>query len=168
MLRFRTTYPTIKSLTYLTYKLISNTLNLTYNEVQNICKKSLKHPRVLSLKEKAHKLDQRHFNFLLCPRTLELWAGLTLKERSKMFHRKFPHKRIVATSLRRLYLKNKIKRKQVRQEKKLPMSTSVNFQQRCVNLLHEIAQVKEQGRMIVYLDETLFNQKAIALKEWSG
>ena len=42
MIRFRTTQPTSKSRKYATYKTTAITLNLTQNEVQHICRKSLK------------------------------------------------------------------------------------------------------------------------------
>ena len=37
-----------------------------------------------------------------------------MKERAKLFHRKFPNKTIAVTTLRKFYLSNKIKRKKVR------------------------------------------------------
>ena len=69
------------------------------------------------------QLDQEHFEFLLNPDTLKRWAGMTMKMRTILFHRQFPDKRIAVTSLRRLYLKHKVKRKKVRQEKSLPPGT---------------------------------------------
>ena len=124
MLRFRTAQPTSKSHKYLSYRDISQTLNLTQYEVQYICRKSLKPETILSPKKILYKLEQEHFDFLLNHRTLELWAGLTMKERALRFHRKFTDKRVSITSLRRLYLKNGIKRKRVRQEKKLTEAVS--------------------------------------------
>ena len=119
MLRFRTTQPTRNSYKYLAYKVISTTLNLTQNEVQHICRKSLKPQKRISQKKMLYKLDQEHVDFLLSHKTLELWAGLTLKEKTVLFHRKFTDKRVSVTSLRRLYLKNGIKRKKVRLEKQV-------------------------------------------------
>ena len=69
------------------------------------------------------KLDQEHIEFILNPDTLKKWAGMTMKMRTTLFHRQFPDKRIAVTSLRRLYLKHKVKRKKVRQEKYLPPGT---------------------------------------------
>ena len=117
MLRFRTTQPTPNSFKYLSYRVISNTLNLTSNEVQYICQKSLKKVKKISQKKMLYKLDQQHVDYLLNHRTLELWAGYTMKRRVMLFHRTFTDKRVSITGLRRLYLKNGIKRKKVRQEK---------------------------------------------------
>lgn len=55
-----------------------------------------------------------------------------MKNRCKLFHRKFPNKRIAVTSLRRLYLKNKIRRKKVKQMKYMPDAQIKTFQERCV------------------------------------
>ena len=41
MIRFRSTNPTVKSWKYVSYKTIAATLNLTPNEVQQICRKAL-------------------------------------------------------------------------------------------------------------------------------
>jgi len=62
----------------------------------------------------VRKLDQEHVDFLTSPKTLEIWAGETLRMRTILFHRQFPNKRIAVTSLRRLYLRHGIKRKKVR------------------------------------------------------
>ena len=113
-------------------------------------------------------LDQSHVDYLLNPRTLEQWAGFPLKMRAKLFHRQFTDKRIAVTSLRRLYLKNGIKRKKVRQEKNMPETTRRDFVQKCVNLLHELNTVKQQGLPIVFLDETLFGKRSIVQKEWGS
>ena len=52
---------------------------------------------------------------------------MIVKDRCKLFHRKFPNKRIAVTSLRRLYLQHKIKRKKVKQMKQMPAAQLRNF-----------------------------------------
>ena len=120
MLRFRTDQPTIKSRKFLPYRLIAKTLNMTQYEVEHICRKGLLPAKTTTFEKRVRLLDQIHIDYLLCPKTLEEWSGLTLKERTVRFHRRFTDKRIAITSLRRLYLKNGIKRKKVRQEKPSP------------------------------------------------
>ena len=66
-------------------------------------------------------------DFLTNPETLRLWAGKSMKERTILFHRKFPNKRIAVTSLRRPYLSKVIKRKVVRQEKLKPAHVQAVF-----------------------------------------
>ena len=67
----------------------------------------------------------------MSPRTLEQWAGLTMKQRTVLFHRQFTDKRVAVTSLRRLYLKHGVKRKRVRQEKFKPRLQRENFAENC-------------------------------------
>ena len=168
LLRFRTSTPTTKSPRYLTYAAIASTLNLTCNEVQYLCTKALKPPKKITIRKKARMLDQEHIDFLLNLKTLEEWAGFTLKKRAKLFHRRFTDKRIAVTSLRRLYLKHGIKRKKVRQEKTMSEKVRMNFDQLCVNLLHELNTIKEKGLPIIYCDEILFGKRSIAQKDWAS
>ena len=114
MIRFRTIQPLNDSCKYATYKQIAQALNLTVYEVQHICRKALLPKQKLSWDQRVRILDQEHIDFLVSPRTLERWAGFTMKQRTVLFHRQFTNKRIACTTLRRLYAKHGIKRKKVR------------------------------------------------------
>ena len=127
LIRVRSINPITVSRKFATYNTICNSLNLTQYEVQHICRKALKTVKPPTAKQKERKLEQKHFDFLLSSHTLEQWAGLTMKQRQVRFHRWFPDKRIAITSLRRLYLRNGVKRKKVRQEKYLPANTRLNY-----------------------------------------
>ena len=128
LLRFRTEKPDMKSYKFMSYASIAKITGLTYNQVQHICVKALKTPSPTKVPcLRPNKLLQEHREFLINPKTLEVWAGSTIKERCQLFHRRFPNKRIAPTSLRRLYQQNKIKRKKVRQEKYLPGRLRANY-----------------------------------------
>ena len=103
LMRFRTTIPNEKTAKFISYKAIASILNLTINEVQHICRKSLLPKKKITQQKLIRVLEKEHVDFLTNPRQLELWAGLTMKERTVFFHRTFTHKRIAVTSLRRLY-----------------------------------------------------------------
>jgi len=141
---------------------------MPYNQVQHICRAALRPERTLTSTELVRRLDQEHVNFLTDFRTLELWAGLTMKQRTVLFHRQFPDKRIAVTSLRRLYLRHKIRRKKVRLEKTMTQRVRRNFAQNCQRLLAELEQAKCDGRLLVFADEILFTKRAIRLREWSA
>ena len=98
----------------MSYAGISRVLQLPYNTVVHLCRHAIKRKRPAKKDKEARRLDQEQIDFLLKKETLILWAGRTLKERSILFHRRFPHKKIAVTSLRRLYSANGIKRKIVR------------------------------------------------------
>ena len=142
LIRFRTIAPKVKSVKYSTHKVIAKALNLTENEVQHICRKVFFRKKLVSFDQMARKLLPKHIDFLTNYRTLELWSGLPMKERVRAFHGKFTHKRISVTSLRRLYLKNGIKRKKVRQEKFMPEHVRRNFRFRCATTLNEVLVAK--------------------------
>ena len=110
-------------------------------------------------------LGSDHISFLTADNTLERWAGKTLKERCALFHRQFTNKRIAVTTLRRLYLRHKIKRKKVRQQKHLPDNYRANFARRCGHVLEQLKRVKEQGLPVAYADEICFTKLAIQSKE---
>ena len=94
-------------------------------------------------------------------------AGHTLHWRTVLFHRKFTNKRIAVTSLRRLYLKNGIKRKKIRQVKSTEYRSRVDYPEKCQKLWNEIRVAREEGREIIYLDETNFTKLSLPTREWS-
>ena len=108
-----------------------------------------------------------HVDFLTSPETLKLWAGFPLKERSKLFHRKFPNKRIAVTSLRRLYSTHRIKRKIVRQEKVKPSHVMQNFDYKRRELIKLIDQAKREGRKLMFLDEINFTKRSFMSLDYS-
>ena len=135
LLRFRTLTPNLNDIKYMSYARIVKLVCLTYNQVQHICRQAMKKKKRPDI---SRHLDQVHIDFLKDARNLELWSGKTVKERCTLFHRRFPAKRLAPTTLRRLYLLHKIKRKKVRQEKFLPRHIRDDYAQRCQNLLREL------------------------------
>jgi hypothetical protein len=101
-------------------------------------------------------------------RTLEQWAGLTMKQKTVLFHRRFTNKRIAVTSLRRLYLKHKIRRKRVRQEKCIPENVRLNYAQRCLSVLQQLDHAHDTEQTVVYLDEVNFTKRSLSVREWSN
>ena len=85
-----------------------------------------------------------------------------------LFHRKFPHKRIAVTSLRRLYLTHGIKRKIVRQEKLRPSHIRDNLEESKRKKLAEINAAIAEGRKMLWLDELNFTKRTLQSKEWSS
>jgi hypothetical protein len=127
LLRFHTVEPRPSSIVWATYVWIAKSLKLEYATVQHICKASIKRPIRRKKVDKARVLEQIHIDFLTSAETLKLWAAKTLLERTVLFHRKFANKRIAITSLRRLYLNNKVKRKVIRHEKRKPEHVRLAF-----------------------------------------
>ena len=91
-----------------------------------------------------------------------------MKERTVMFHMQFPDKRIAVTSLRRLYLKNKIKRKKLRQEKVMPPVQKLEYAESCREVLAQLDQAKAEQRLTLYLDEVNFTKLSLMKRDWSA
>ena len=145
LLRFHTATPKPGCVKYCSYGKISQIVKLTLNQIQHICRSAQKScGKRAKTADTSRRLDQMHEDFLRNPRTLELWSGKTLKERAVLFHRKFPNKKIAVTSLRKFYLRNKIKRKKVRQQKYQPGHLLADYQTRCRELLATLADVRQQ------------------------
>ena len=168
LLRFREENPTKASKKYYSYAKIARILNLNPYEVQHLCRAALVPPKLANVEAQVRKLEKEHVDFLLDQRTLERWSGLTMKERTVMFHRQFPDKRIAVTSLRRLYLKNKIKRKKLRQEKVMPPEQKLEYAESCREVLAQLEQAKTEQRLILYLDEVNFTKLSLMKREWSA
>ena len=96
-----------------------------------MCRQVFHPKRELTPEQRVRQLDEEHYVYLLDPRTLERWAGKTLAERCRLFHRRFTNKRIAVTTLRRFYLKHGLRRKKVRQEKYMPANHRANYQRKC-------------------------------------
>jgi hypothetical protein len=48
-------------------------------------------------------LERKHIDYLLADGTLEIWAGLSLKEKCRFFHLRFPEKVIAPITLSRFF-----------------------------------------------------------------
>ncbi len=138
LLRFRTTQPKPDAHKYSTYSTIARALVMTYNRVQHICRSSLRPIKAPSGDQLVRKLGPEHLHFLTDMHTLEQWSGLTMKQRTVLFHRRFTDKRIAVTSLRRLYLRHGIRCKKIRLEKTMSQRVRRNFVQHCQDLLAEM------------------------------
>ena len=64
------------------------------------------------------KFTQQHIGYLVSPSTLQESAHLSLAERAQLFHRRFGEKKISATTIRRIYLKHKIRFKNIKRGKR--------------------------------------------------
>ena len=52
--------------------------------------------------------------------TLKAWSGISLVERTRLFHRMYPDARIKVSALRKLYLENQIKLRKLILIKSMP------------------------------------------------
>ena len=113
-------------------------MNLDYNSVQHICRKATRDKIALRVRNPERRLEQEHVEYLTSEQTLQSQCGFTLKERCAKFEHLFAPKKLCATTLRRLYLKHKIRRKSVKELKPIPQEQPQKYQEWKVRLLAEI------------------------------
>ena len=113
-------------------------------------------------------MDDKHIKFLTADETLELQAGLTMKERVLQFTQKFPDKVISQTALYKLYKEHKIRRKQVKTEKEMTPYQKGNFDIDRQEILRQLKRAKDKDLPVLYLDEVVFSKQAILKRTWSG
>ena len=64
-------------------------------------------------KRRKYKLEQEHVDFITSQDTLVQQAGLSLAQRAKAFHRRFPDRRTYPVAIKRLYKAKGISKKKV-------------------------------------------------------
>jgi len=168
LLRYRSSRPTPDARKYAAYSAIAGALRMPYNQVQHICRRASRPDAPPKPEKQVRRLGPEHVAFLLSERVLEQWSGKTMKERTVLFHRIFPDKRIAVTSLRRLYLKHKIRRKRVRHVKVLPPGLQAQYAEKCSEVLAELEWAETEGRTVVFLDEINFTKLSLARTEWAA
>ena len=99
--------------------------------------------------------------------TLRAQIGLSLKDRSKDFMRKFPQAHMNPTLLRKVYRMNGIKKKKYRWYKVDPNATPESKVLALARMKRQLTMARNQGYRIVYLDETMFTRKTVADLEWA-
>lgn len=80
--------------------------------------KVIKHHKRLPV-ARHRKLQEEHIQYLLAEDTINSWAHLSLKQRVKMFHRRFPELKISASTLHRAYKSHGVKYKYIQRVKKV-------------------------------------------------
>ena len=84
---------------------------------------------------------------------------MTLTDRAKIFHRRFPHKRITPNALRLLYKRNGIRQKKVYACKSQPARHATRYALETDTCRRSLQQAISGGAPIVYLDETVFTTR---------
>jgi hypothetical protein len=95
------------------------------------------------------------------------WAHASLKERVKRFHRHFSEVKISVSTLRRLYIRFKIKFKFIKRVKKEIDFNEKKYHELFTRMrtLVELSKIFKQK--IIFLDETVFTFSTFRSKAWS-
>ena len=113
---------------------------------------------------KKSKFLQHHKGYLVSSETLTECAHMSLAERGQVFHRRFGEVMISPSTIRRIYLKHKIRFKNIKRGKREIDFTDSHY----LSLFHRmralIKQMEESQTQVIYLDETVFTFRAFRSK----
>ena len=113
------------------------------------------------------KFKQHHIAYLVSPTTLQESAHLSLVERAQMFHRRFGEVKISPSSIRRIYLRHKIRFKNIKRGKREIDFTEPHYQSLFYRMRAILEQMQESQTKVVYLDETVFTFSTFRAKGWA-
>jgi len=112
LLRYHNPRPKRTAATYMKLQDIAASLGLAYTQVRRVCDRSkVEKKKAEKARGEERRLNPEMIAYLTAQSTLQAWAGMTLKERCVLFHRRYIHKRIGPSTLCRLYRQHGIKRK---------------------------------------------------------
>ena len=108
VLRHGSLRPADKSLTWASFRSISELLGLPLLKVKRICELHAADQDLLLAfgprkRQPLWQLQAQHFAYLIAPETLLAWQAHSIRARCRLFHRQFPDKRISTSCLRKLY-----------------------------------------------------------------
>jgi len=101
LLRYGSDDPLHKGPRYLSYKAISHLTGVKAGTIFHLLKQ-YREPASKQLPlfhRKRLRLRKHHIDYLLNEDTLKSWAHLSLKQRAKFFHRKFPELKVSSSSI---------------------------------------------------------------------
>ena len=83
-----------------------------------------------------------------------------------MFHRQFPERRISISALRQVYQQNKIKRRRIIARKYVKGMNAAKQAELKEQMKQEWSEAEENGRRIIYMDETCFTRTTVPKTEY--
>ena len=101
-------------------------------------------------------------------KTLTTWAGLPATERVKLFHRRFPDRRISPQRLYKIYKDHKIRRKQIKATKQVDRTDLTKYVEQLQTLRKEVLDAIRAGLPICFQDETFFTKRSFQQVDYSG
>jgi len=115
---------------------------------------------------RRRKFTAEHIDFLVSKQTLISQAHLSLKQRAKMFHRRFPEVRISASTIERLYKQYGVKFKFIARAKREVDFETPYFRDWFYRMRSQLEDVAAKGLRLVFLDEAVFTFNTMATRAW--
>ena len=112
-------------------------------------------------------LKPHHITWLTSARTLKLQTSMSLVDRCKQFRQEFPGAKMNPTLLGQVYKEHKIRKKRFIFVKAAPNQDPDKRAQELATIRRKRTRAKNEGRRIIYIDETVFTRTTVAKAEWS-
>jgi len=90
-----------------------------------------------------------------------------LAERAQLFHRRFGEVKISPTTIRRVYLKHRIRFKNIKRGKREIDFSEAHYLALFHRMRALVKQMEESQTRVVYLDETVFTFRTFRSKGWA-
>ena len=113
------------------------------------------------------KYSPHHISYFVDPETLQECAHMSLEERAQLFHRKFGEVKVSPTTIRRIYLKHKIRFKNIKRGKREIDFTEPHYKELFLRMRALLQEMQESKTRVVYLDETMFTFRTFRAKGWA-
>ena len=183
LIRFRSTNTNTDKYAYVTWAKTADALGVTvgrlrkvYNAAKDRAAVNQKPSKLLTRKkmraeikgrDRRKKLYPAVIDYITSTKTLEIWAGLTLAQRTVRLHQEFPDCRITASYLGKLYAKHKIKQKPVQIVKVSNPKTLRRIAAQTQEAKIQIHKWLQERAQIFWLDEAMFTCQTYRGREWS-
>ena len=92
---------------------------------------------------------------------------MSLEDRTADFSRAFPNKKISHETLRRIYIKNQVRKKKVRVTNIPNRKESKRIKKTIQEAKQQLEDYRQRGFRIIFIDETMITKSTIASHEWS-
>jgi hypothetical protein len=84
-----------------------------------------------------------------------------------MFHRTYPEAKISAATLRRVFMRHRIRHKMIKKVKRHINFKCDPYRSNIISLINEITELQKGGVRILYLDEAIFSFNTFTGKAWA-
>ena len=99
--------------------------------------------------------------------TLDEWAGKSLEERVRLFHRRYSNSKTSIYKIRKLYANHNIKKKVIRIGKTPKQASLMDIVLQAADLRQDVLAAIDMRRKIVQLDEFVITKKTLPTHVWT-
>jgi hypothetical protein len=114
------------------------------------------------------KLKEEHISFLTNQKTLMNWASLSLEQRARMLHRKFPEVIVSASTIRNIYSRHGIKFKFIKRGKKIVDFADPHYLHLFKEMYDAVRTTRLKDMKLVWVDEAVFTFNTLGKRAWSS